>query len=243
MPPAVRRASLTDALAAFTAQSDVVLGWAASADLTADSPLPGWTVRVVLAHLMLATERLAGATPGSGKPVPMADYVGTYGDSAAYIAGAAAGAPGDPRLRFEAAAAAVCHRDAWPATVIMWDDSLAAADAVVTRVIELVVHGLDLGIEPDRGALGVTVRALTGVLATRHPGRAVELRVAPFAAVQVLAGTVHRRGTPTAVVSCDPVPWVRLATGRLSWPEAEAAGSLTARGERSDLSAYLPLLS
>ena len=244
MSPAIRSASLPDALAAFAAQSEVILSWAAGRhSLGEPSQLPGWSIRDVLAHLTGAVERLRDASPTRGKPLPVADYVAGYEAAAGEIADAARGTAGDPRDRLAAACAGVADRQSWPAALVMWSDPLASADAVVTRTLELVVHGLDLGIEPDRTALGLTVRALTGILATRHPGRAVELRVAPYAAVQVREGTVHRRGTPTAVVSCDPVPWVRLATGRLSWAEAETAGSLTARGERSDLSAYLPLLS
>ena len=32
------------------------------------------------------------------------------------------------------------------------------------------------------------------------PGRSVELRVPPFAAIQCVGGTTHRRGTPPNVV-------------------------------------------
>lgn len=79
------------------------------------------------------------------------------------------------------------------------------------------------------------------LLAERAPGRSVEVRVPPYAAAQVVPGVRHTRGTPPAVVETDPETWLALATGRLTWPEAEAAGLLRASGERADLSAYLPL--
>ena len=63
----------------------------------------------------------------------------------------------------------------------------------------------------------------------------------PYAAVQVIPGVRHTRGTPPAVVETDAETWIALATGDLSWAEAEAAGKVRAVGERADLTAYLPL--
>src|SRR5690349_17477085 len=79
------------------------------------------------------------------------------------------------------------------------------------------------------------------VLAERAPGSSVEVRVPPYAAVQVIPGVRHTRGTPPAVVETDPDTWIALATGRLTWAEAEAAGRVRASGERADLSAHLSL--
>lgn len=73
------------------------------------------------------------------------------------------------------------------------------------------------------------------------PGRSVEVRVPPYAAVQAVAGSTHRRGTPSAVVETDGDTWLALADGSLTWAEALASGRLRASGERSDLSAWLPL--
>ena len=96
--------------------------------------------------------------------------------------------------------------------------------------------------EPDRGALRVACRALARELAARVPGRTVELRVPPYAAVQCVAGPRHTRGTPPNVVEVDPLAWVRLAVGSLAWADAAGDGRVRASGERSDLSAHLPLL-
>lgn len=79
------------------------------------------------------------------------------------------------------------------------------------------------------------------VLAERAPGRSVEVRVPPYAAAQVVAGIRHTRGTPPAVVEMAADTWIALATGELSWAEAERSGALAASGERADLTAYLPL--
>ena len=79
------------------------------------------------------------------------------------------------------------------------------------------------------------------VLAERAPGRAVEVRVPPYAAVQAVPGTTHTRGTPPAVVETDAATWLALALGELTWQEACDAGSVRASGERSDLAEWLPL--
>lgn len=79
------------------------------------------------------------------------------------------------------------------------------------------------------------------VLETNAPGRSVEVRVPPYAAVQAIEGVRHTRGTPPAVVEMDAATWIALATGDLTWPAAEQSGSVRASGERADLTPYLPL--
>jgi hypothetical protein len=104
-----------------------------------------------------------------------------------------------------------------------------------------VTRALDAGQQPPRDALRSAVRYLLLVLADTVPGRAVEVRVPPVAAVQAIPGPRHTRGTPPNVVETDPVTWVRLATGRLDWAAAMAAGQVHASGARADLSSFLPV--
>ncbi|MDR2374345.1 MAG: sterol carrier family protein [Bifidobacteriaceae bacterium] len=92
-----------------------------------------------------------------------------------------------------------------------------------------------------RPALATAVRFTLEELAARAPGRAVEVRVPPFAAVQCLEGPRHTRGTPPNVVELAPEVWLGLATGRLAWSDAVATGRVQASGSRSDLSGVLPL--
>lgn len=128
---------------------------------------------------------------------------------------------------------------------------ITVSDLLITRVNELVVHSRDLsaslpGLPPvpiDRAALGVAVRMLLGILTERLPGKSVEVRVPPYAAVQCIEGPPHTRGTPPNVVEADGLTWVELATGRLTWLDATTNGRAKASGERADLSAYLPVLS
>ncbi|GAB3433272.1 sterol carrier family protein [Actinophytocola sediminis] len=96
--------------------------------------------------------------------------------------------------------------------------------------------------QPDRPVLAAAVRLSLRTLATDAPGRSVEVRVPPFAAVQCIEGPRHTRGTPPNVVETDPRTWLELAIGALTWLDAVAAGRVTASGSRADLSAQLPLL-
>ncbi len=99
------------------------------------------------------------------------------------------------------------------------------------------------GVEPLRPALRAAVSYTLGLLAERAPGRSVEVRVPPLAAVQCVPGPRHTRGTPPNLVETDPVTWLDLATGRLTWAAAVAGGRVYASGPRADLSDYLPVSS
>ncbi len=91
----------------------------------------------------------------------------------------------------------------------------------------------------DQDALAMAVRTSLQWFAEQNPGRAVEVRVPPYLAVQILGGTTHRRGTPPAVVEMSPQTWLELFTKKISWAEAVASGKIIASGERSDLSEIL----
>ena len=70
-------------------------------------------------------------------------------------------------------------------------------------------------------------RAGCRLLAARHPGASVEVRVPPFAAVQVGfgAGPRHTRGTPPAVVEMTPAAFLGLATGCSTWDQVAVSRS------------------
>jgi len=95
--------------------------------------------------------------------------------------------------------------------------------------------------DPERADLRLLTKHFLAVLEAQAPGHSVEVRVPPYAAVQVIPGVRHTRGTPPAVVETDAETWIALATGALTWAAAEEAGSVRASGERADLSHYLPL--
>jgi hypothetical protein len=95
--------------------------------------------------------------------------------------------------------------------------------------------------EADDADLRLLAKHFLAVLSRAAPGSAVEVRVPPYAAVQVVGGLTHKRGTPPAVVEMDGATWVALALGDLTWRDAETAGRVRASGERSDLGPLLPL--
>lgn len=92
---------------------------------------------------------------------------------------------------------------------------------------------------PDPAALKSLVRRTARAFAAAHPGRSVEVRVPPYVAVQCVAGPRHTRGTPPNVVETDPLTWIGLFSGRISWSEVVRDGRVYASGERADLSELL----
>jgi hypothetical protein len=123
-----------------------------------------------------------------------------------------------------------------------WTGSLTA-EALAEACVGAVAAALDSGAEPRREALRAAAMRLLDLLAARVPGRAVEVRIPPYAAIQCVPGPRHTRGTPPNVVETDAATWVRLATGRLAWAAATADGLIRASGPRADLAEYLPLRS
>jgi hypothetical protein len=107
--------------------------------------------------------------------------------------------------------------------------------------VAAVLRALDAGLAPEPGDQRTAARHLLYTLASRHPGRVLEVRVPPAAAVQCLPGPVHTRGTPPNVIETDPLTWIRLATGRLGWADAVGSGAVHASGPRADLAPYLPI--
>jgi hypothetical protein len=118
---------------------------------------------------------------------------------------------------------------------------LRTARTLGRACVTAVIAGLDAAAVPQREAMRVAVTYLLELLADRAPGRAVEVRIPPYAAVQCVPGPRHTRGTPPNVVETDAVTWILLATGRLSWAQAADGGKLRASGPRADISGLLPL--
>jgi hypothetical protein len=100
---------------------------------------------------------------------------------------------------------------------------------------------VEVALKDPQANLRLLTRHFLALLQQRAPGNSVEVRVPPYAAVQVVEGVRHTRGTPPAVVETDPKTWIALATGELGWSAALEDGRVHASGERADLSSYLPL--
>ncbi len=270
MPSRTRRrdasAALPELAAAVVPQWERVAG--AVADLpdgafAAPSVLPGWTVGELVLHvgrsataLSLALAPFAADGPATApatapRLVSAVDYLSGTGARAEAIADtaralAAQTGPAGTRAglagEVSAAAAALARVTDGDPVVATPGGPMLLTEFLRTRAVEAVVHGLDLGVEPLRPALKVVTRLFAELFVHRVPGHTVELRVPPFAAVQVVEGPRHTRGTPPNVVEAGPVAFVLLCAGRLAWGDAVADGRISASGERADLSGYLPLL-
>jgi hypothetical protein len=85
------------------------------------------------------------------------------------------------------------------------------------------------------------VKSTLAILVEKSPGRAIEVRIPPYAAVQCGAGPTHTRGTPANVIEMSAETWLALAAGEQKWVDAMAAGLILASGARADLSELLPI--
>lgn len=235
--------SFEDLRSALVAQYAVLVAAFARLDPSGPTDCAGWTVAHLQTHVAITARGLARIAGGTDRPVTggvaawaaqtpglaqvaddlaRAEYL-ELAPHAAAVAAALAGAPGDRVVE------QVTGRH-------------TLRDAALFRLVEAVVHGLDAGIAPDRQALKLVTRELARLLADLHPGKSVEVRVPPYAAVQCLDGPRHTRGTPPNVVEADPLAFLRLVTGRETWADLVRIGRVRASGERSDLSGLVPLL-
>lgn len=226
------------------------------------SVLAGWTVRDLVAHCARALDAVTALEPATRATAgaSLADYLAGYnaapGDAeriSRITRELADATRNDPLGAVDAAYAAARHAlDDLPiatTVVVGRRGPVRLPDFVLSRVLEVVVHGDDLARSVDlpgpaqpRDVVRAVVRVLLDALAERAPGNSVEVRVPPFAAVQCIAGPRHTRGTPPNVVETEAWTWIRLATGRVDWAEAVAARPAMATGPRADLSGVLPLL-
>jgi uncharacterized protein (TIGR03083 family) len=233
---------------------DVVAGLAA-AELDRATRLGSWTVVELVGHL--ASSNMAtyfGGPSASKATVDWLQWAHGAAPSAADVDERARNASthGDPIQALHDMRVALTESLAKPDPGFIVParfGDMPVAEYLATRCVELTVHTLDLcaavGQEPtlDPKAVGPAVRLLAAVLTADAPGRSVELRIPPYTVVQCVEGPRHTRGTPPNVAETDAVTWLELATGRLSWPDAERSARLSASGERADLSKLLPVLS
>lgn len=223
------------------------------------SVLPGWDVRLLTGHVLMIFRGLLSAlgSPIDQPPLALHDYVARYRVDAGAIDAvtaelAGSRTPDELLAELDVLLGEVRARLAEPLPKVVRAPRgpISGADYLSTRIFEVLAHSDDLSrslpelkpIALDRSALGAGVRGLAGMLAAKHPGRSVEVRVPPVTAVQAVEGPRHTRGTPPNVVETDPVTFLRLATGRAGWSQALAAGHVRASGNRADLSEQLPLL-
>jgi len=86
------------------------------------------------------------------------------------------------------------------------------------------------------------VKEILAKISKVAPGKSVELRIPPYAAIQCVEGTSHRRGTPPNVVEMDATALIKLTEGSLNWAEGIKSGAIQASGALSDLSKVIELV-
>ena len=80
------------------------------------------------------------------------------------------------------------------------------------------------------------VKEVLDLIKSISPGKSVELRVPPHGAIQCVAGSNHRRGTPPNTVEMSGQSLIRLISEPALWSSLCESGEVRASGLLSDLS-------
>ena len=115
------------------------------------------------------------------------------------------------------------------------------SDQVGKKALEICLEEINKNNIPDNLDLKSAVKFTLQLLHKKIPGKSVELRIPPFAAVSIIEGKDHKRGTPPATIEIEAITWLKLASGLLNWSEALKAGLIYASGPDTDLTTHLPI--
>jgi hypothetical protein len=80
------------------------------------------------------------------------------------------------------------------------------------------------------------VKKILDLIKSEVPGKSVELRVPPYGAIQCVAGSNHRRGTPPNTVEMSGQTLIMLVNEPSLWITLCESGEVRASGLLSDLS-------
>ena len=80
------------------------------------------------------------------------------------------------------------------------------------------------------------VKEILDLIKNISPGKSVELRVPPYGAIQCVAGSNHRRGTPPNTVEMSGRTLLKLINEPALWSSLCESGEVRASGLLSDLS-------
>ncbi|MBI9116213.1 maleylpyruvate isomerase N-terminal domain-containing protein [Sanguibacter suaedae] len=206
------------------------------------SVLDGWTTGELVAHLARAMDALAVCEPAPAGTVPMtlAEYLGTSPGRVDEIASTtrdlASEISASPHAEVERRAAAALRRltelgDDGALVVQAPRGPVSLRDMTTSRLVELVVHTLDL------------TASLEGVAASTGPSDPIDRGALTLVAEELLDIVVRRGGWSIELV--DARRWVRLAAGRTRYDVDELAAAISPRytaGGVPDLGRLLPLL-
>ena len=84
-------------------------------------------------------------------------------------------------------------------------------------------------------ALKSQVKKILKLVQEIAPGNSVELRVPPYAAIQCIPGSVHRRGTPPNVVEMSGHTLIELVEDPTCWDKFCYEGLISASGTNANL--------
>lgn len=79
------------------------------------------------------------------------------------------------------------------------------------------------------------VKEILKIVQQVAPGNSVELRIPPYAAIQCVPGSVHRRGTPPNVVEMSGQTLIEVVGNPTYWDEFCHAGRISASGTNANL--------
>ena len=79
------------------------------------------------------------------------------------------------------------------------------------------------------------VKQILALIQKVAPGKSVELRKPPYAAIQCVQGSTHRRGTPANMVEMAPEILINLVSNPKKWVQFFESGDITASGNKSDI--------
>jgi hypothetical protein len=87
------------------------------------------------------------------------------------------------------------------------------------------------------------VKKILKVVEELAPGKSVELRIPPYAAIQCVTGSTHRRGTPANVVEMSGQSLIKLSQNADLWDQLCSEGQISASGTNSNLSGLFTQVS
>jgi len=91
--------------------------------------------------------------------------------------------------------------------------------------------------------IAVEVKEILDLIKKISPGKSVELRIPSYGAIQCVAGSTHKRGTPPNTVEMSAQVLIQLRSNPKMWAKLVASGQISASGVASDLSSVFAQLS
>lgn len=177
--------------------------------------------------LYLVTVSQSGLRPTLARPASLSDHLRSRSVRASDTVAAAAQLRGDDpphviaaHIRTQSANLLRLLVGDVPAVVESMYGPVKLADFMRALLIELVAISRRNRLTVSSMTLAEAVRALASVLGERYGGQTIEIRIPPYAAVQLAAfgeGPTHTRGTPPNVIETTPDVFFALATGERQW--------------------------